>query len=143
MFLGEYEHTLDDKGRMAIPARFRDELGAGVIITRGFDGCLLGFPKPFWEALANQVGTLSFGQGDSRGLQRLLFSGAAELPFDKQGRVLLPPNLREYAGLTEASVVTGLNRYFEIWSPERWQQVLASMDTSAAVFAQQLAAINI
>ncbi|MEN9936251.1 MAG: hypothetical protein RLZZ387_2830 [Chloroflexota bacterium] len=143
MFLGEHEYTVDEKGRLAIPSRFREELGEGVIITRGFDKCLYGFPRAFWETLAQQVTSVGFAQTDARQVQRLLFSGAAELMFDRQGRVLLPPNLREYAMLGEQAVIAGLNRYFEIWSPERWSQQIEAMDANAAVFAQQLSALNV
>lgn len=143
MFLGEYEYTVDEKGRLAIPARFREELGEGVIITRGFDRCLYGFPRPFWETLAQQVTSVGFAQTDARQVQRLLFSGAAELIFDRQGRVLLPTNLRQYAELGEQAVVAGLNRYFEIWTPERWGQQLEAMDANAALFAQQLSSLNV
>ncbi|HWQ13993.1 MAG TPA: division/cell wall cluster transcriptional repressor MraZ [Roseiflexaceae bacterium] len=143
MFLGEHEHTIDEKGRLAIPAKFREELGEGVIITRGFDKCLYGFPRAFWESLAQQVTGVGFAQADARNVQRLLFSGAADLTFDRQGRVLLPPNLRQYAELGEQAVVAGLNRYFEIWAPARWAQQLESMDANAALFAQQLSALNV
>lgn len=143
MFLGEYEYTVDDKGRLAIPAKFRDELGDGVIVTRGFDRCLYGFPRAFWEGLAQQVAGVGLGQADGRNLQRLVFSGAADLTFDRQGRVVLPPNLRSYAGIGEQVVVAGLNRYFEIWTPERWNEQLESMDTNASMFAQQLSAMNV
>jgi MraZ protein len=143
VFLGEHEYTVDDKGRLAIPARFREELGEGVIITRGFDKCLYGFPRPFWELLAQQVTSVGFAQTDARQVQRLLFSGAAELVFDRQGRVVLPPNLRQFAELGDQAVVAGLNRYFEIWAPERWNQQLEAMDSNAALFAQQLATLNV
>jgi MraZ protein len=143
VFLGEYEHTIDDKGRLAIPSRFRDELGEGVVITRGFDHCLLGFPRPFWETLAQQVSSLTIGQADARSLQRMLFSGAADMTVDRQGRINIPPNLREYAGLGEQVIIAGLNRYFEVWSPERWGAQLESMDSNAAIFAQQLSVMNV
>jgi len=143
VFLGEYEHTVDEKGRLAIPSRFRDELGEGVIITRGFDKCLYGFPRPFWETLAQQVTSVGLAQADARNVQRLLFSGAADLVFDRQGRVLIPQNLREYAGIGEQVVIAGLNRYFEIWSPERWKEQLEAMESNASMFALQLSALNV
>jgi MraZ protein len=143
VFLGEYEHTVDDKGRLAIPSRFRDELGEGVIITRGFDKCLYGFPRPFWETLAQQVTSVGLAQSDARNVQRLLFSGAADLVFDRQGRVLLPQNLRDYAGFGDQVVVAGLNRYFEIWAPDRWAEQLDSIETNASMFAMQLSALNV
>jgi MraZ protein len=143
MFLGEYEHNMDDKGRLAVPARFREALGEGVVITRGFDRCLMGFPRPRWEELAQQVSGLSLGQGDARNLRRLLFSGAADIQLDRQGRVLIPQNLREYAGLNEEVIVAGLNTHFEIWSGERWREVLDKLDVTGSAIAEQLAALGI
>jgi MraZ protein len=144
VFLGEYEHTMDDKGRLAVPARFREELGEGVVITRGFErGCLMGFPKPAWEKLAQRVSDLSFGQSEARNLRRLLFSGAADVALDRQGRILIPQNLREHAGLGEQVVIAGLNTYFEIWSRERWREVLETLDVNGSAFAEQLAAIGL
>jgi len=138
MFLGEYEHNLDDKGRLAVPARFREELGAGVIITRGFDHCLMGFPLARWQTLAEQLNNLTMGQGDARNLRRLIFSGASDTPLDRQGRVLIPQNLRDYAGLADQVIIAGVNTHFEIWSKTRWQEVLDSLDVNASVYAEQL-----
>jgi MraZ protein len=143
MFLGEYEHSLDDKGRLAVPARFREELGESLFVTRGFDHCLMGFPRQRWEELAQQIGAMTLGQGDARNLRRLLFSGAAEVSFDRQGRVLIPQNLREYAGLRDQVVIAGLNTHFEIWSRERWEQVLNTLDVNGSLFAEQLAALGL
>jgi MraZ protein len=143
MFLGEYEHNIDDKGRLAIPARFREELGEGLIITRGFDRCLMGFPRAMWDQLAQQVSALSLGQGDARNLRRLLFSGAADVQLDRQGRVLIPQNLREYAGITEPVIVAGLNTHFEIWSRDSWREVLESLDVNGGLIAEQLAKLGV
>jgi len=134
---------MDDKGRLAIPARFREALGEGVVITRGFDRCLMGFPRAIWETLAQQVSGLSLGQGEARNLRRLLFSGAADIMMDRQGRILIPQNLREYAGLGEQVIVAGLNTHFEIWTGERWRAVLDTLDENASAFAEQLAALGI
>jgi transcriptional regulator MraZ len=143
MFLGEFEHNMDDKGRLAVPARFREGLGDGVVITRGFDRCLMGFPRLTWEQLAQQVSSLSLGQSDARNIRRLLFSGAADVQLDRQGRILIPQNLREYAGLGEQVIVTGLNTHFEIWSDTRWREVLDGLDVNGGVIAEQLAALGI
>jgi MraZ protein len=143
VFLGEYEHNLDDKGRIAIPSRFREELGEGVVVTRGFDRCLMGFPRSTWEQLAQQVSGLSLGQGEARNLRRLLFSGAADMVLDRQGRILLPQNLREYAELGDQVIVAGLNTHFEIWANARWNEVLENIDDSASAIAEQLAALGI
>jgi MraZ protein len=142
VFLGEYEHTIDDKGRLAIPARFRDALNEGVVITRGFDRCLMGFPRGVWEELAQQVSRLPIGSEETRQLQRMLFSGAADMSLDKQGRILIPQNLREFAELGDQAIIAGLNRHFEIWSPRRWQNVLSAMDANASMFAQKLAELR-
>lgn len=143
MFLGEFEHNLDDKGRLAIPSRFREELGEGVVVTRGFDQCLMCFPKATFEQLAQQVSGLTLGQEDARQIRRLLFSGAADAALDKQGRILVPQNLRDYAGLGDHVIIAGLNTHFEIWSTERWNTVLSTLDSNASAIAQQLAALGI
>ena len=143
MFLGEFEHTIDEKGRVAIPARFRDELREGLVITRGFDRCLQAFPRPIWQALAQRISALSLGNEEARSLRRLIFSGAAELEVDRQGRILIPQNLREYAGLTEQVLIAGMNTYFELWSRERWQNVLEELDGKAPAIAEHLAALDI
>jgi MraZ protein len=143
MFLGEYDHNMDDKGRLAVPARFREDLGDGVVITRGFDHCLMGFPRAMWEQLAGHVSALTLGQGDARNLRRMLFSSAIDIQLDRQGRILIPQNLRDYAGLNEQVIVAGLNTYFEIWSRERWREVLDTLDVNGSVIAEQLAALGI
>ena len=143
MFLGEYEHNMDDKGRLAVPARFRDELGDGVVVTRGFDRCLMGFPRAIWDQLAQQVSGLSLGQGEARNLRRLLFSGAADVMLDRQGRILIPQNLREYATLGDQVIIAGLNTHFEIWDTTRWNEVIDTLDVNASTIAEQLAALGI
>jgi MraZ protein len=143
MFLGEYEHNMDDKGRLAVPARFREALGDGIVVTRGFERCLMGFPRARWDQLAQQVSALSLGQGDARNLRRLLFSGAADVQLDRQGRILIPQNLREYAGLSDQVIVAGLNTHFEIWSADRWGEVLDTLDVMGSAIAEQLASLGI
>jgi MraZ protein len=143
MFLGEYEHNMDDKGRLAVPARFREALGDGIVVTRGFERCLMGFPRARWDQLAQQVSALSLGQGDARNLRRLLFSGAADVQLDRQGRILIPQNLREFAGLSDQVIVAGLNTHFEIWSADRWGEVLDTLDVMGSAIAEQLASLGI
>jgi len=143
VFLGEFEHTIDEKGRVAIPARFREEMQEGFIITRGFDNCLQAFPRPTWQDLAQRISTLSLGNEEARHLRRLLFSGANEVTFDRQGRILIPQNLREYASLSEKVVIAGMHTFFELWSPERWQTVLSTLDSSGRIIAEQLADLGV
>lgn len=143
MFLGEFEHTIDDKGRVAVPARFREALNEGLVLTRGFEHCLQAFPRPVWQALAQRISALSLGNEEARNVRRLLFSGAAEVELDRQGRILIPHNLREYAGLHDQVVIAGLNTHFEIWAHEGWHRVLDTLDTSAGAIAEHLAALGI
>jgi MraZ protein len=143
VFLGEFDHSIDDKGRVAIPARFRDELSEGVILTRGFDHCLQAFPRPTWQELAQRISALSLGNEEARNLRRLLFSGAAEVEIDRQGRILIPQSLREYAGMNERVIIAGMNTYFELWSDERWKMVLTNLDNKAPLMAEQLADLGI
>jgi MraZ protein len=139
VFLGEFEHTIDDKGRVSVPARFREDVKEGLVVTRGFDHCLQVFPRPRWQSLAQRISSLSLGNEEARNLRRLLFSGAAEVEVDRQGRILIPQNLREYAALSEQVVIAGLDTYFEIWARDRWQQVLERLDSSGTTIATQLA----
>jgi MraZ protein len=143
VFLGEFEHTIDDKGRVAVPARFREEISEGLVLTRGFEHCLQAFPRAVWQSLAERISALSLGNEEARNLRRLLFSGAAEVGFDRQGRILIPNNLRQYANLSEQVVIAGLNTHFELWSHERWNNVLNTLDNSAGSIAEHLAALGI
>ncbi len=143
MFLGEFEHTIDDKGRVAIPARFREELGERFVLTRGFEPCLQAFPRPMWEALAEKVDRLPLGSPQARNMRRILFSPAAEVEIDRQGRILIPQGLREYAGLVEEVLITGMNTYFELWSGERWRALQEDLSGSGAAIAEQMAELVI
>jgi MraZ protein len=122
MFLGEFVHTVDDKGRLTIPARFRADLDKGLVVTRGIDRCLVIYPMEEWERLAEQVSALPMTDRRARAFRRLVFANASDATPDKQGRVLIPPRLREYASLDSEAIVTGLNTYIEVWSPESWAE---------------------
>lgn len=120
MFLGEFVHTIDDKGRLTIPARFRADLAEGLVVTRGIDRCLVIYPLEEWKQLAEQVSALPMTDRRARAFRRLVFANASDAVPDKQGRVLIPPRLREYASLDSEAIVTGLNTYIEVWGPELW-----------------------
>lgn len=141
MFLGRYHHTLDAKGRLAIPARFRDALADGLVLTRGIDRCLALYPMTAWRPLAEKVSALPISDPDARNFRRLVFAEAADLAVDAQGRILVPPELRRYAGLERDALVVGMDTAIEIWSPDRWQAVEALMDTDGAAIAQRLASL--
>ena len=141
MFLGRHHHSLDAKGRLAIPSRFRDELAGGVVLTRGIDRCLSLYPLVEWEPLAAKVNALPISDPDARAFRRLVFSEAVDLSLDGQGRILLPPKLRGYAGIEREVVVIGVNAYLEIWSPERWNAVNSVIDSDGAEIARRLASL--
>jgi MraZ protein len=139
VFLGRYSHNIDDKGRLAIPARFRDGLGSEVVITRGIDRCLSLYPLEAWQPLAEKVSALSISDPDARNFRRMFFAEAAYLDFDRQGRILVPPELRRYAGIEREAVIIGMNTYLEIWSPQRWDAQSDMMDQEASSIAERLA----
>lgn len=141
MFLGRYAHSLDSKGRLAIPARFREALAEGLVLTRGIDRCLSLYPMAAWRPLAEKVGALPITDPDARNLRRLFFAEASDLALDGQGRILVPPELRRYAGLERDALVVGMDTNLEIWSPERWQAVEAVMDADGSAIAQRLATL--
>jgi len=122
MFLGAFVHTIDGKGRLTIPAKFRADLAAGLVITRGIDRCLAIYPLEEWEQLAGKVSALPMTDRRARAFRRLVFANAADVVPDKQGRVLIPPRLREYASLDGDVVVTGLDTYIEVWNPDSWDE---------------------
>jgi MraZ protein len=130
MFLGEYIHSLDPKGRLTIPARFRTQLADGLVISRGPDPCLVIYPQREWQALAEALGRLPRSQRAARSYNRLLFGGATEAQLDRMGRVLIPAFLREYASITEDAVVVGVNTVIEVWNPESWRHIREA-DTEA------------
>ena len=133
MFLGEYAHTIDEKGRLTLPAKYRADLAPGVVVTRGLDKCLFIFPMDEWKKLSEKVSALPLTDVQAREFRRLLFSGANDVELDKQGRVLLPQYLREYAGLNGNVIVAGLNTHMEIWAPESWNTIRDNIDSAANV----------
>lgn len=141
MFLGRNSHNLDEKGRLALPARYREELHDGVVITRGFDRCLLVYPLAAWAPLAERVSALSIGDPDVRVLRRMLFANAADLQLDRQGRILVPTELRSHAQLEREAVVVGMHTFIEIWSPEGWAAQDELVERDGASIAEKLAAL--
>jgi MraZ protein len=120
VFTGEYRHTVDDKGRIAVPAKFRAQLGAGAVVSRWLDACLAIHTQPGWDALATKVAALPITDQNARRFQRLIFAGAAEVELDRQGRILLPAYLREHIDLSTEAVVVGSRDHAEIWVPATW-----------------------
>ena len=141
VFLGRYAHTIDEKGRIAVPARFREELAGGVVLTRGIDRCLALYPMAAWQPLAEKVSALPISDPDARIFRRMVFAEAIDLELDGQGRILMPPDLRRYAEIEREAFIVGVNSSIEIWSPARWESVTAVMDTDGAAIAQRLASL--
>lgn len=121
MFIGEYSHSLDNKNRMIIPAKLREELGSKFIITKGLDGCLYAYPIEEWKILEEKLKSLPLTNKDARAFVRFFFSGASEIEVDKQGRGLIPQNLLEYAGISKEIISIGVLTKVEIWSKEKWE----------------------
>ncbi len=137
MFIGEYRHTMDDKGRVAVPARFRTQLAEAPVVTRWLDSCLAVFPRAEFERLAERVAALPLGDASARTFRRHVFAHAFELELDRQGRVLIPPSLREWAGLTNEAVIVGGHDHVELWAPEAWASYSAAM-SAPEVLAEHL-----
>ncbi len=141
-FLGEFEHSIDDKGRLAVPARFRPALEEGLFITRGLDRCLVIWDGDSWRDISERVRTLNLWQGDARRMQRLFFSGAAPAQLDKLGRVVIPQYLRAYAEIESEVVVVGVADRIEVWARARWQQERADDERDSTVLSEALARLD-
>ena len=122
MFIGEYQHALDPKNRIIVPARLREGLGNKFVITKGLDGCLYAYPLEGWKILEQKLKTLPLTNKDARAFVRFFFSGACEIELDKQGRGLIPQNLKEYAGIEKDIVSIGVLNRVEIWSEGKWRE---------------------
>jgi MraZ protein len=139
VFLGSHNHNLDTKGRVAIPARFREELANGMVLTRGFDRCIALYPIPAWESLSAKINELSIADVDVRQFRRMVFSEAVDLQLDSQGRILVPAALRSFAEIDREVVIIGVHSSVEIWNPMRWGATSSEMDSSADDIAARLA----
>jgi MraZ protein len=128
MFMGQYEHTIDEKGRITIPSKFREALEDSVFVTQGFDGNLQVFPPELFERMSIQVRSISYLDSNSRMLRRILFANAEQVSFDSAGRILIPAFLRETANLEGMAIVVGSGEYFELWSPDNWQAQQTSLN---------------
>ncbi len=138
MFMGEYQHQLDTKGRMIVPAKFRDELTEHFVITRGLDKCLFGYPLDEWKRIEEKLKTLSITKRDARKFMRLFFSGAVEVELDKQGRINIPKNLMEYAGLSKECTVIGVSTRIEIWDRSSWDNFYEDTEEHYEEIAEEL-----
>ena len=141
MFMGEFNHTVDTKGRLIIPTRFRESLGEEFVVTKGLDGCLFVYPQKAWEEFEEKLRALPLTRKDARTLVRFFVAGATSCELDKQGRILIPATLREFAGLEKDVVLAGVTNRVEIWSKDRWAEVNAVGDMDG--IAEQMAELGL
>ena len=143
MFLGQYRHTLDEKGRVAIPVKFRGALTDGAIVTRGLDQSLFLYPRAQWTALAEKLSQLPLGQADTRAFARLMLAGAMEVELDSSGRVLLPEYLRTYGRLNKEVVVVGLYDRIELWDAMAWEAYATKTEAEGNAIAERLSTLGL
>ncbi len=143
MFIGEFRHSIDPKGRIAIPAKFRNKISGGAIVTRGIDHCLFVLSEADWEKLAQKLISLPLAQANSRAFVRLMLSGAADVELDGQGRILVPDYLRKYAGLDKEAVVCGVYNRIEIWNAPDWEEYRTKTEGSSEEIAEKLGELGI
>ncbi len=143
MFYGEYQHSMDVKGRAIMPSKFRDGLGDKFILTKGLDNCLFAYSKEEWNNLETRLKSLPLTNKDARAFVRFFFSGAAECEADKQGRVLIPANLREYANLDKDIYVIGVSTRVEVWDKGRWDNYSSDENVSPDAIAEKMAELGI
>ena len=143
MFMGEYQHTIDAKGRMIVPAKFREGLGEQFVLTRGLDQCLFGYPMSEWKLIEEKLKALPLTKKDARAFTRFFFSGATECELDKQGRINIASPLLSYAKLEKECVVIGASNRIEMWSKEIWEQYVEEQEDSFAEIAENMIGFDI
>jgi len=143
MFIGEYNHTVDLKGRIAVPAKFRRYLKDGAIVTRGLDNCLFLYTKKEWKKLADKLSALPISQANTRAFSRLMLAGAMDVSLDRQGRIIVPDYLRKFAVLNKKVVIAGLLNRLEIWDAQKWTSYKASTEKSSNEIAENMSELGV
>ncbi len=143
MFIGEYLHNIDQKGRLAVPIKFRNDLAKGAVITKGLDECLFLYTKEEWEKLAGRLAQLPISKSNTRAFSRLMLAGAMDVELDKQGRVIIPEYLRKYAGVTKRVVIAGLYNRLEVWDEGKWVNYKKGTEKSSSDIAEALGELGV
>ena len=143
MFIGEYSHNLDDKGRVAVPAKFRAMLKGGAVVTRGLDNCLFLYTKKEWQELAAKLAKLPISKANTRAFARLMLAGAMDVDFDNQGRIMLPEYLRKFAGLKKNLTIAGLYDRLEIWDEAAWNKYKKGTEKKSTNIAEALGELGV
>ncbi len=143
MFIGEYEHALDEKKRITLPKSFAKDLGRKMVITRGLDNCLFIYTHASWKNISERLQKLSFAQADTRGFSRFLLSGAIEVEADKTGRILIPDHHKQFAGLKRTVVFAGVSDRVEVWDSASWKSYKTRIEKQADAMAEKLGEIGV
>jgi len=143
MFIGEFQHSIDSKGRLIIPSKFREGLGDSFVLTKGLDDCLFVYPLNEWKNFEEKLKSLPVSSKDARAFVRFFFSGATECELDKQGRILLPANLREHSKIEKDAVIIGVSTRVEIWSKEKWGKYNSDTNMGYDAIAEKMAELGI
>ncbi len=143
MFIGEYEHSVDSKGRLIMPAKLREEIGEKFVVTKGLDGCLFAYSQKEWTAFEEKLKTLPLTSKNARDFTRFFLSGAIECEIDKQGRFLISGNLREFANLEKEVVIIGVNTRSEIWSKTKWKEYSQNDNINVDEIAENMTMLGI
>jgi MraZ protein len=143
MLIGQYEHTIDNKKRLALPAKFRGELGDKIIITRGIEGCLAVYTESEWKIMSDKLGSLTISQAEARSFTRMILAGAMEVALDKLGRILVPDYLKDYANLKKNVVICGLSNRLEIWDSEKWETYKKAAEKGVDEIVSKLGGLGI
>ena len=143
MLIGEYNHTLDPKKRLAVPAKLRKELGEKAVLTRGLDNCLFLYPMQEWLRLTEKLSQLPMGQGSTRSFLRLMLAGAVEVELDQLGRILVPDYLKNYAGLSQKVIIAGVYNRLEIWDGAKWESYKAEVEKNTDMIAEKLGELGL
>jgi|SRR3989344_2460852 len=143
MLIGEYIHTIDNKKRIAVPAKFRKEIGKKAVLTKGLDGCLVAYPQTEWDKVAENLSNLPTGKIDNRNFVRLFLSSASEADIDSLGRILIPDYLKVFADLGEKAVIVGVYKRFEIWNEKKWEEYKTRIEGETDSLAEKLGEIGV
>jgi len=143
MFIGEYNHTIDEKNRLAIPAKFRALLAKGAVVTKGLDNCLFLYTSKDWQELAEKLAKLPISQSNTRAFARLMLGGAMDVSLDKQGRVILPDYLKQFASLKKKVIITGLMNRLEIWDEAAWNKYKSETEKSSGDIAEAMGDLGV
>ncbi|KKQ79700.1 MAG: protein MraZ [Parcubacteria group bacterium GW2011_GWC2_38_7] len=143
MFIGEYNYSIDIKGRVAIPAKFRVALSKGAVVTRGLDNCLFVYSKTEWTILAEKLSSLPISQANTRAFSRLMLAGAMDVKIDRQGRIIIPDYLKKYAGMKKRAIIAGLYNRLEVWDEDKWNEYKTKTEKNSNEIAENLSALGV